>query len=511
MKNRACQQSSSNLFETASSSAGSAAKARLLVKAVRERLEYSNDSSFNEQYRQDTAGYVERVWSAKKADCDVANSVALFALREAGVSARIVSGHFVKSKSADGSAQMHSGTRHVWLEVWDDHAQRWFLADATPKGDPTLGDKRPDEQAESGEGNYGEQEAEIMSNEDLQKLIQELEKQAQEAAEKIKTPEEATNQEFAEEAGCTPEKAALVREALRRVREMKDANGERLGEKIIRELKKLVTSRLAEREEYQGPVRRSEGDELMDPVIAHLDITAGERDPGGYERIHRTEQREDLFGGLDIYLLLDLSRSMAESDPVSGQVKADLQRDFALLYADTLMQCAFESRQSAGDLEAPLPIRLQIVSIHGDASVDLPLTDRWGPKEQVALYDAVHAYPTGGTPDHAGLHLIEQRILQEREAWKKKTHAAHEKPPIEFVPVCLDGGSDDVHQAHNMVNRLRSGGAIVYGYGMTAAAGAITATYAPNATVVESLAQHAESVAKDTVEVFRKMYPERVK
>ncbi len=497
--------------DVASSSTGSAAKARLLVKTVREHLEYSNDSSFNAQYRQDTSGYVERVWAAKKADCDVANSVALFALRAANLSARIVSGHFVKEKSKDGDAVLHDGSRHAWLEVWDDHAGRWFLADATPKGDPTLGDERPDEQSESGEGNYGEREAEIMSDEDLKKLIEELTRREKEIQEKIKTAEEETNEEFAEEAKCTPEKAAFVRDAFRRVRERKDAKNERLGEKMLREWQKLVTSRLAEREEYQGPVRRSEGDALMDPVSAYLDMTAGARDPSGYERVHHTEKREDLFGGLDIYLLLDLSGSMAEVDPVSGQVKADLQRDFALLYADTIMQCAFESRQSEADLEAPLPIRLQIVSIHGGASVDLPLTDRWGPKEQVVLYDAVHAYPTGGTPDHAGLHVIEQRILQEREVWKKKAYAAHEKPPIEFVPVCLDGGSDDLHRAHHMVNRLRSGGAIVYGYGMTAAAGPITATYAPNAKVVESLEQHAEIVAKDTIEVFKKLYPERVK
>ena len=131
-------------------------------------------------------------------------------------------------------------------------------------------------------------------------------------------------------------------------------------------------------------------------------------------------------------------------------------------------------------------------------------------EEQKRLFDAVHAYPGGGTPDHAGLHEIEQKILREREQWKKLNHEPDEKPPIEFIAVCLDGGSDDPHAAHNMVNRLRSNGAVVYGYGMTASAKPIEATYAPDAKVVETLEKHAEIVTDDTINVFQKLYPERV-
>ncbi|HWQ99941.1 MAG TPA: vWA domain-containing protein, partial [Candidatus Methylomirabilis sp.] len=246
-------------------------------------------------------------------------------------------------------------------------------------------------------------------------------------------------------------------------------------------------------------------------AMIRIDVKVGEQNPQGFMWRRDIEKREKVFGGLDVYLMLDLSGSMAETDPVTGRVKADLQRDFALLYADTLMQCAVVSRKAGGRLDAPLPVRLQVTSIHGGASTDLPLAGEWGPKEQVAMYRSAFQTTGGGTPDHYGLLEIEERIKHEREAWPRKNHKPHEKPPIEFVAVSLDGGSDDPHEARNVAERLRHSGAVVFGYGMTTAARAITATYAPDARVVESLEKHAETVAQDTVGVFKRLYPARVK
>jgi hypothetical protein len=498
--------------ETAASDLSVVGKARAIIRHVRDGLEYSNDSSMNAVYCADPAVYAERVWEHKKADCDVANSVAAFALRQAGIACRMIDGHYVKAKALNGSAAMHGGTRHAWLEVYDEERNEWFRADATPKGDPTLDDMRPDEESrENDKGDYGEQEAEIMSDEALEELIRLLE--AGEGANKKerKTGEERELDKFTEQAACTTEEAREVLGAFKRVRELKDAKGERIGAKLVKAWNDVVHIRLKRSRVYEGPVRRSEGDELDDPVMKRLEQRAGERDPSGYLKAAEIEKREKLFGGLDVYMLLDLSGSMKETDPVSGREKRHMQRDFAMLYADSLMQCAQISRKAEGRLRAPLPLRLEVVSIHGGASTDMPLVDRWGPKEQVALYRAVNQAAGGGTPDHLGLLQIETDIKRARAAWEAAPHKLHELPPAPFVVASLDGGSDDRHETHNVVNRLRHHGAAVYGYGMTAAAKPVEAIYAPHGFTLECLEDQAETVARDTIKAFRSLHPERVK
>ncbi len=496
--------------ETAAARLSSKGKADMLVKTVRDHLEYSTDPNMNAVYRSNPAAYFERIWEKKQADCKVSNTEAAAPLRLATIPCRMVGGHYVKIKSKDDRALLTSGTGHAWLEVYDQDTAMWFKADATPKGDPTLDEDRPDEQQESGEGDYGEQEAEIMSDEKLEELIQSLE-EAQDKPQEKKTSEERLLEQFVEQAQCSKEEAREVLAAFRRLRELKDAKGERIGQKLITEWKKLVQNRMVKQQVYQGPVRMSEGDDLEDPVAALIDVRSGELDPTGFERIQTIEKREKLFGGLDIYLLIDGSGSMAERDPKSGRIKSELQRDFVMLYVDSLMQCAFLSRQAEGRLTAPLPIRVQVVSIHGSVSVDLPLVDRWSPKEQVALYRSVMRTATNSTPDHAGLMAIEQKILSEREAWKGKTHKPGQKPPLEFVVTTLDGGSDDPASVQAVLGRLRSAGVVDFAYGMTAAAKPIEAIYHPNAKVTEDLSELPCIVTKDTLGVFKTLYPERVK
>ncbi len=500
------------ITELAATKLSAAGRARFLLKVVREHLDYSNDSSMNAVYRADPAAYFERIWQEKKADCDVANTVGAAVLRKAGIPCRLATGHYVKKAASAEKAMMTSGTGHAWLEVYDADTGQWFHPDATPKDDPTLDEERPDEEQEpAGEGDYGEQEAEIMSDEDLEELIESLERSEDNAREENKTSEARVTETFAREAGCSEQQAKEVREMFQRVREMKDEKGERIQQKLIAAWRQLVQSRKGEKREYQGPVRMSEGDELTDPALAMIDHKAGERDVSGFERIRTREKRQKLFGGIDVYLMADLSGSMSEIDPESGRVKADLQRDAVMVYVDSLMQCAFLSRQSQGRLTAPLPIRIQLTSIHGDVSTDLPLAGTWGPKEQFALYQALMRTAGGGTPDHAALAEIKTKILSERGVWDKTQHKPGEQPPIAFVAAFLDGGSNNPSATKTALRELREAGTVVYGYGMTAAAKPIKAIYAPNASVIETLGTLAPAVAADTIAVFQALYPARVK
>lgn len=499
------------IAEIAASSLTAQGKARMIIKFIRDNLEYSNDSSRNVVYRKHPKKYFEIMWQQKKADCDVANTFAAMALRMANIPSRFVKGHYSKTKSSSGKTFMTSGTGHAWLEVFDVDSQLWFRADATPKGDSTLDEERPDEQdQEQGEGDYGERDAEIMSDKDLEKLIAELDTVEGKPNEN-KTTEERTLELFAREAECSEWEAKQVIEMFRRVRDIKDETGERVQAQLISAWKQLIQSRAVPKRDYQGPVRMSEGDELSEPVLAMIDLKAGERDVSGFERVRTTEKREQLFGGIDVYLATDLSGSMDEVDPVSGRKKTELQRDAVLLYVDSLMQCAFLSRQAEGRTTGPLAIRVQLTSFHGDISIELPLTAYWGAKEQYQVYTALVRTAGGGTPDHLALQTIQRQIEKEKALWETTKQKPGVERPITFVAAFLDGGSDDKSAVRTILHELREQGTIVYGYGMTAAARPIKAVYAPHAEVIETLTTLASMVAKDTIAVFQTLYPKRIK
>ena len=149
---------------------------REIVKLVRNSLKYSNSPEAWKQYAGQPQGFFNRLWERKEADCFVANTLAMRVLAEIDAEARFVSGYYVKGASQAGSASMHSGNGHAWLEVWDEYSERAVRLDATPKGDPTINEEQQEQDlaGETGEGDYGEHDDEIVSEEELKKNIAEL-------------------------------------------------------------------------------------------------------------------------------------------------------------------------------------------------------------------------------------------------------------------------------------------------------------------------------------------------
>lgn len=483
------------------------ARARLLTRKIRDNLTYSNDPKAYKEYTKDPKKFFERIWNKKKADCYVANTLAAAALTQAGFISRFVSGYFVKEKGASDEAILHAGNGHSWLEVYDTVGRRWVRLDATPKGDPNL-DEQTQERDLSGEGDFGEDESELMSAQELEKTIKELkeqEAQGQGGGERSRSTREQDR--FAELAECTPAQAQEFMRALERVREIKDEHGIPIVEKLIDEWKKIMQEYLVQSSDYRGPVRMDEGDRLEDPVSAKIDIASGEYNPTGFEKGVSVEKIEAEFGGINIYFSFDLSGSMAQPDGASGRSKADVQRDIGLMFVDSLMQCAFLSRKMESQ-GASLPIKLMATVASNTGRVQLPLTDRWTPKEQWAFYSALSQLASGGTPIHETLDRIEEAFDKEVADLKKK-QVPLEKQPIHYIAEVTDGVPNNMPAVVDGHRRLKEKGMALRAYIVGEQPPSEYGTDASDP--IETFSHVPLILAKDIVTVFKKLKPARIR
>lgn len=442
---------------------------REIAKLVRSHLAYSNSREAWDHYT--AAGGVDffkKVWQRKEADCFTANTLAARAMAEVDGDTVLVGGYYIKEKDAQGNAIMHSGNGHGWLKVWDELSQRLVRLDATPKGDPNVDEEQQEKELEGeetgGEGDYGGED-EIASEEEVKEQIRKMQKKTDDeggGGGKKEKRLDLEAQKFAEEAGCTERQAEEFLVALERVRKIKDENGNSISDLIKEEWRKVIEERIVKISRYKGPVRMDEGDRLESPVEAMIDIRAGEYNPTGFEKQAIIEKREYDFGGLNLFFSFDLSGSMGEPDPASGRAKADVQRDAALLFIDGLMQCAYTNRQNVGE-SGLLPLKIMATLASSSGQLSLPLTDKWGSKEQWAFYSALIKTASGGTPTHETLHLIEEALKKETAELKKK-NLPKEKMPANYVAVISDGEPDNFSASEQASDDLAALGAKVRGY-----------------------------------------------
>jgi len=479
---------------------------REIVKLVRNSLKYSNSSDAWKQYTSRPQGFFTRLWERKEADCFVANTLAVRALAEVEASARFVSDYYVKEAGKGGQAIMHSGNGHAWLEVWDEYSERPVRLDATPKGDPTIDEEQQEKELEgdTGEGDYGERDDEIASEEDIKKKIEELKKKQGGEGKQKRPSVELAEQQFATLAQCTPEQAREFLQALERVRKITDEQGNSISEQMKDEWRRIVEERKVEVNDYRGPVRMDEGSRLDDPVAAAIDVTAKEFNPTGFEKDTRVEKIETDFGGINVYFSFDLSGSMASSDSASGRSKASVQRDVALLFVDSLMQAAVISRREGGDSNL-LPIKIMATVASQTGETKLPLTDVWGPKEQWALYSALTQVARGGTPTHTTLNLIRRSLEKELDDLKRKRTPA-EKMPLHYTAEISDGAPDDVAETEVLHRALKEKGMAIRSYTIGGASASADA-----APPIESFSQLPQILAEDIIKQFRRLHPRKIK
>lgn len=482
-------------------------QARELVKFIRAHLSYSNSKDAWNTYTARPEHFFDAVWQRREADCYVSNTLACRALHELGARVQFVGGYLVKEKNDRGDAVLHGSNGHAWLEVWDKQSAQFIPLDATPAGDPTVDEKAQEQELNGEDDAEGEpSDDEIMSETEAEHQHDELKKQERTETQRRekKSPHNRREQVFAGLANCTSEQAREYLAAIERVRAITDTDGVPISEKLIDHWKSLIETRITETRHYRGPVPMSEGDRLDDPVRALADLRGGNPDPSGFEKYTRAEERASVFGGISLYWMFDLSGSMAEPDGASGSTKAAVQRDVALLFIDSIMQCAYVSQQQENVMDAPMPINIMATLASEHGSIALPLTNQWGPKEQWAIYSALTRTARGGTPTHEALELIEQAFAAERKRLAAAGTPEQERP-LAYMTVLTDGVPNDAVAAEKVRARI-------------AKAGMITRTYAiggssdsPDAgPPLQSFSELPPHLAHDILEEFQKLHPDRV-
>jgi hypothetical protein len=419
-------------------------KFRRIVSFIRQNLKYDKDDfSLEGIYKRDKKKYCLEIWKNKKAKCDEANTLAGLVLNNFDYKFRFIEGHSVLAKSAQGEALLLNENRHAWLEGYDEENKEWIRLDATPEGDPNVNQEEQEE--DLSESDWGEQEAEIMSDEELEKALADMEKKEEENSTK---PEVI----FAREANCSPEEAKKVLEKIINLRKKYKKEIEEMDNYWLQVLRKNYKEKLV----YKGPVRQSRGNHLDDPVFAFIDIKSGENDPTGFVKEKKILQKEKIFGGYDVYLLADMSGSMDWL--LNGIKKSESQRDMVFLLADRIMTGAVVIKQKERKLKYPMPNKVSLMVFGKETEIVLPLTDKWGPVEQIKIYRALDKTAEGSTPDHLALEMAEVQIkeskkeeekIRQRKAKKNKDWQVNR-----FVIATADGGSDNFGQVKAVNNRL---------------------------------------------------------
>ncbi|MCR4313807.1 MAG: hypothetical protein NUV84_00995 [Candidatus Uhrbacteria bacterium] len=441
--------------EIMKASASSGVKARRIASFIHKHLEYDTDVKWEAVYKENQELYFEKIWEHKKAKCDEANTLLTRLLMKVGFPARFMGGHSVRAKSPTGEALLLESNRHAWTSVWDAQANEWVRLDATPAGDPNV--DQEEQQEELGEGDYGEQEAEIMSAEELEKRLEEALAQEEEERERIEQ-EDPVNA-WARKAECSPEEAREILEKIASLRKNYArvlADADKLWQTLVRQ---NVREKIVDR----GPVAMSQMDEIDQDelVVGYVEMLVGEKDPLIGTKEYPERKKEKWFGGYEVYLMADLSASMGNS--VGGAQKSKTQRDMVFLLVDSIMNAAVTAKQALQRLEAPMPVKVSLTVFGVKTEVVLPLTDHWTPKEQLKLYRALDAVAGGGTPDHDALALIEGQIkvaAKDEETLRSKKPALkkHRWKMRRFVVAVADGDSDKAHLAKAANKRLQEAG-----------------------------------------------------
>lgn len=479
-------------------------KARLLKTYVKQTLRYSNESAMNAVYQGgNPKEYFSRIEENKKADCDVANTYFAALLSRLEIPTRMVTGHYVQVKNRQGNAAISSGTGHAWVEVWN--GKSWEKLDATPPGDPNMDDEEMDENKDDSvlEGDFGETDAEEISNEELEKMIADAKAELDKKKDK---KGETAELRFAEDAGCTPKEAREILKQIEGARDLRDKRGRRIRDRIVAEFQKIVKDNMVERLRYKAPVRLPDSDELVDPVEAALDIEAGEAEPGGFAKHEQKIEREQIYGGFDEIKVVDKSGSMRETNPKTGIPKYKEQQAFIFLNMDALYAAAQEFKRQHIQLISPIDVRCALISFQASgAAVELPLSSAWGPKEQYKVWKALQKNVGGGTPDNLGLNAA-QKIIEEDVAQNPQ-----EKKRLRLVIVGADGGSDNKAATMQAKEALKSTGAVVKAAGIGSGAREVEATYYPDGKNLDSFEDLPDFAAEEIIAEAKKLYPRKVK
>lgn len=298
--------------------------------------------------------------------------------------------------------------------------------------------------------------------------------------EEAKDTGEEADQEYADKLGVEKEYLQKYR---KEVEALEKVINPETGESVLEELKQLFLRIISKRTKPQFAPRYpvTEGDELVDPAQLVADVRAGNLEPRVWEDTEIREKKGDKFGEVEITLVCDRSSSMAEGD---GQ-KAVEQRRSAVLVMEALKDFADLCEEERMNVDHPLSVQSEIYTFSGSVEDSKPLkamSSELGEAERINVLKKLYDLP-GTTTDFVCLGAIDTSLTD--EAKRKIQEGVLKKIVIIFT----DGGSDKPAEVQARLKALRDAGIVAIGVGITASGAPVLTTYAPNALVVEDVAQ----------------------
>lgn len=477
-------------------------KARALASYTMRRLKYSNNSSLNGVYESDPDGYIGAIDKYRQADCDVANTYFAALCSKLNIIARHVVGHMVKGKDSEGNTRITSGTGHAWTEIYDKRKEQWIKMDATPPGDPQL---EQDEQGEGMPGDYGGQEAIGPTDEQLQQLEERL----SDAAERLSYTQE--ERQLAQATGVTLKEARQIVKEIQEAENIRLPSGERIVDVLAQVWSLLTRSRIHTQQEYTGPLRKREGGEEIDDIVAHkIGIRAGELDPTSRQREQEQRFTEQILSALQTHIIGDKSGSM--SQVVDGETKWRLQRRAMYLILSSLDRAEKNVVRVKKRMQDPYDLYSQVISFRDSREIDVdkPLSNQFSPEDKVKLWKSLGNQGSGNGDVPALNHLYEQ-IQKEQEAM---VQAGKQDKTLRVVIACSDGMPDNPTGVQQMAQKLGELNVVVVGVGLTE-----TATQVPiifntpysKGDLARDLNDLPAIVAKHIVMEAIKLFPERAR
>ncbi len=309
--------------------------------------------------------------------------------------------------------------------------------------------------------------------EQMEKLVDTMIEQIQE---ENKTPEERGFEAYAKKEGVNPQDLRQYREWKKK--ELNTIVDKETGNLAIEELREQFKRIVSERKTLsQTPIfPQDEGDLLVLPAEAYVELRGGELKPKVWEEIDTREKKEKKVSAFDIHLVCDTSGSM-EGEKLIEQRKA------ALLLLEAMQELYEELELEERNIDEPLSIRTECLTFGSDVSYLKNLGVGLSEKERVAMYKALSEAP-GSTADYLALQSINNAM--DKETKEEIENGDRQK----LVIVMTDGGSDNPNMLKSELKKLRDTGAIVVGVAITDSAKSAIKLYDPQS----ELAQKADDL-----------------
>lgn len=295
-----------------------------------------------------------------------------------------------------------------------------------------------------------------------------------------KSAEQLAEEAYAKAEGVTAEELREYRRFRQTIEEIKNPETD---ESVVEKLRKIFRKIVAERKKRvpSSKLPVAEGEILIYPAEAVVQIQAGVREPEVWQTIEQKERPKELYGNFDAVLVFDRSGSMDEG----GKKKE--QRKCGILGLEALKEFSDLIDEERADLQYDLNVRTEAWTFGDDAQVEMlkPLGKEMTERQRVLIYKTLANTPGDSTKDFLALEKIFAAIPE--EDWEK----IRRKELRKIIVVFSDGESDNSAKVQEICGKFRERGTVVVGVGITNSGKAAETTYAPDGQVCEDASKLA--------------------